>query len=71
MATSTQRIAALEAEVARWRDLVEPTIAMTELIWKAGYATGQASTVGATYRAAAAASQPRPRHLHAVPGGAR
>jgi hypothetical protein len=71
MATNTQRIAALEAEVTRRRDLVEPTVAVTELIWKAGYAAEQASTVDAKYRAAAAASQPRPRHLHAIPGGGR
>jgi hypothetical protein len=70
MATNSQRIADLEAEVGRLRVQVRDamaTHAAIDVVWSAGFQAGRASTDG--FAAAAAASQPGPRHLRAVSGG--
>jgi hypothetical protein len=67
MAASTQRIAALEAEVAQLRDQVA-SLAASQRGVKVLEAFGLVSD--ARYQGAVAASQPRPRHLRVLPGGA-
>jgi hypothetical protein len=66
MATNTERIADLEAEIARWRELIEPTAAVIQIVWDAAFDAGRQSITGPR---PVAAPRSRPRHLHCMPGG--
>jgi hypothetical protein len=70
MATNAQRIAALETEVARLREDLSATRHVGQIFFEAGRDFEVTCGADAKYRAAAAASRPRPRHLQMVPGGA-
>jgi hypothetical protein len=74
MAADARRIADLEAEVAELRVVCDDVRAIRRIV-EAAYHAGQydatESAEAGKYRAAAAASQARPRHLLLVPGGAR
>jgi hypothetical protein len=58
-AALTDKVAGLEAEVARWRALVEPSAAVFEIFWQAAYEAGRGSITGPARR-------PRGRHLRSV-----
>jgi len=69
-----QRLADLEAEVAELRAACDDVRAIRNIV-EGAVAYGQAITLetaeAGKYRAAAEASRPGPRHLRAIPGGAR
>jgi hypothetical protein len=68
MTRAKQRLADLEAAVAELRSELTATSVCIGAAWKDGFATAQDDAD--RYAAAAAASQPRPRHLQLVSGGA-
>jgi hypothetical protein len=72
MATHAQRIADLEAEVRTLRDQVQAVLA-AGLMVEFAFRAGREFESDEKYRAAAEASQPRPRlrHLRALPEGGR
>jgi hypothetical protein len=67
MATMAQRLAALEAEVSKLRELVAMRETLLAVVHDTGYDAGRASILGRQ----AAASPPRPRHLRVAEEAAR